>query len=277
MEVAVSAQTQHRPRVDGNMSQPQAGGSLSTQPPTQGASKDLVARLAVPKAQFRIDTYLPRNHPHPWKQGAEASFLTERVNLVNLQTNPCAGSRDGAATLSDRAVVNSRGCLRPVIVIDTSQIQRSGEYTKAPHPWLVVHTSGRVCSVSTHQWPSKLSQLCLSKAPLSIVATDWEAVWEAKQIGAHFFVHSATGHTQWKAPPHDSSRPETREGGQCCSTARPSGQHAGSPGGRPACESVRTIPDRRNQGERCPSNNTRARKNARSNEMDWACISWSDL
>ena len=274
MKAGVPDHTQHRPEIDGHMAQPKTCGSPSGRLHIQSARKDQVQMLAVPKAQFRSGTYLPRNHPPRWKQGVEASVSTERVSL---QANPCAGSRDGVATLSDRAVLNSHGCLRPAIVIDTSQMQGSGGYTKAPHPWLVVHTSGRVCSVRTHQWPSRLSQLRPSKAPLAIVATDWEAVWEAKQMGAHFFVHSVTGHTQWKAPPHDSSYPVIREGGQCCRPAPSSEQHADNPRVHPTCERVHSIPARRDQVERRPLNNKRARKNARSNETDWSRVSWSDL
>ena len=221
---------------------------------------------AVPKAQFRLGMGPPSDHPHAPGQDADTLIPLKQVRL---RANPCAGSADGVATLSGRAVLNSRGCLRPIIVMNSScKTHGSGGNVKAPHPWLVVHTSGRVCSVSSHPWSSLTSTPRQSKDPLNIMATEWEAVWEAKQAGAHFFVHSATGHTQWEAPPHDSTGPVTREGGQRRRPSPSSEQLTEDLSVHPTCERAHSIPARQDRVERRPLNNKRARKNVRSNETD---------
>ena len=248
MKAGAREQTQHRPDPDGYRAQPKACESPSSRLLLQSTQKDQVRMLAVPKAQFRIDTHLPRNHPPRRGRGAEASSPGKQVRL---QANPCAGSLDGMATLSDRAVRKSRGCLRPAIAIDTSQMQGNGGYIKGPHPWLVVHTSGRLCAVSTHPGLNLLRTPRHSKDYLGVIATEWEAVWEPIQAGAHFFVHSATGHAQWNAPQ--------------CDDAVPTGGKA------------HTTPAKHNRTEQCPPNDKGARKKARSNETDWSRVSWSDL
>ena len=273
MENALLGHAQPGSRADGSALQLQAGEYSTTQPPTQGASRDRVQGLAVPKARFRIDTRSPRNLPPRLKHEVEAPVSTGQASL---QANPCAGSRDGSATLADCAVMSSRGHLRPAIVIDASQTQESGGYAKAPHPWLVVHTSGRVCSVSTHKWPSKPGQLPLPRAPLTIVATEWEAEWEAKQVGAHFFIHSATGHKQWKAPPHEPSSLGMHEKRRCHGNGLPLEQQGESPRVRPASEDVGISSDGSNQGNQNPLRNVLARKVGRAKERSRVCSAWSD-